>query len=366
MTAHPKNIWQPQLEGQLIKLKPLVEDDFAKLYEVGSDPEVWAQHPERDRYKHENFLRFFKSGIESKGAFAILDKTSGEIIGTSRYTGHDVNESVIEIGYTFVARKYWGKGHNSELKRLMLDHAFTIVNKVQFYIGESNFRSRRAVEKLGAKLARMELRNPAQGNTYNSVVYELNKQEWEKRKSAGEPSQDAFVQSRLETARLVLEPIVESHAEEMWTLFNDPELHHYVPFEPLSLEKQKERCARWASRRSPDGAEIWLNWAGRDKASGLVVAHFQGGVKEPGSASIGYLVAKAYQRKGYAAEGLEAVFEYLRSELGVREVKAWSDTRNVASHQLARKLGMEQVEFIKDADFFKGQSSDEYVFARRL
>jgi len=40
----------------------------------------------------------------------------------------------------------------------------------------------------------------------------------------------------LETKRLTLEPILESHAEEMWELFRDPELHHFVPFEPLSLE----------------------------------------------------------------------------------------------------------------------------------
>src|SRR4051812_24317537 len=109
------------------------------------------------------------------------------------------------------------------------------------------------------------------------------------------------------TSRLTLEPITEGHAEELWELFRDPELHHFVPFEVPTLEQQRERCVRWARRKSPDGNEIWLNWAGRDNATGRVMAHFQSGIKEPGVASIGYLVAREFQRCGLAAEGLEVV-----------------------------------------------------------
>jgi len=94
-----------------------------------------------------------------------------------------------------------------------------------------------------------------------------------------------------------------------------------------------------------------------------VIAHFQAGVRKDGVASIGYLVSRAFQKKGFAAEGLEAVFCFLRGALGIREIRAWSDSRNEPSHRLARKLGMKQVEFIKGADFFKGTSSDEYVFS---
>lgn len=168
-----------------------------------------------------------------------------------------------------------------------------------------------------------------------------------------QPDYQPFVQAQLATGRMVLEPVVEDHAEEMWQLFGDTELHHFVPYEPLTLEKQRERCARWALRRSPDGKEIWLNWAARETTSHMVMAHFQAGIKEgEDTASIGYLVAKPFQRQGYAREGLEAVFQYLRTVLKIREVKAWSDTRNAASHALARKLGMVQTELIKNADFF--------------
>ena len=72
-----------------------------------------------------------------------------------------------------------------------------------------------------------------------------------------------------------------------------------------------------------------------------VIGHFQVGIKPDGVASIGYLVARAHQNKRFSTEALKVVFAYLRDNLGVREVKAWSDTRNLASHRLAKKLGME-------------------------
>lgn len=169
---------------------------------------------------------------------------------------------------------------------------------------------------------------------------------------------------RIKTPRLDLEPVTEQHAAELCDLFRDPDLHTFLPFVPLTLEQQFERCSRWAKRRSPDGSEVWLNWVGRDRATEQAVAHFQAGIKEAGIASIGYLVGTGFQRRGVATEGLEAVFAFLRDHFAIREVKAWSDSRNEASHRLARKLGMKQVDFIKDADFFKGSSSDEFVFSR--
>jgi RimJ/RimL family protein N-acetyltransferase len=109
---------------------------------------------------------------------------------------------------------------------------------------------------------------------------------------------------------------------------------------------------------------LWLNWVGRHKETRALVAHFQAGVKADRIASVGYLVARQYQNQGLATEGLNAVFNYLHGFLGVKEVKAWSDTRNKASHKLAEKLGMVRIDTVKDADFFKGETSDEFVFSK--
>jgi RimJ/RimL family protein N-acetyltransferase len=168
---------------------------------------------------------------------------------------------------------------------------------------------------------------------------------------------------KLRTDRMVLEPITEAHAQELFELFSDERLHTFVPFVIPTLQQQRERCARWARRISPSGDEVWLNWAARHRESEKVIGHFQAGYKNNEMASIGYVVAKDFQGRGLAFEALKEILCFLRSTLKIKEARAWSDTRNVASHRLATRLGMKQVEVIKDADFFKGATSDEYVFS---
>jgi RimJ/RimL family protein N-acetyltransferase len=141
---------QPILEGELLHLRPLRVEDHDSLYAVASDPLIWEQHPDSDRYRPEVFRRFFDEAIERGGALAVLDAATGEIIGSSRYHGWDGVRSEVEIGWSFLARRYWGGRYNGELKRLMLDHAFRYVDHVIFVIGPENWRSRRAVEKIGA------------------------------------------------------------------------------------------------------------------------------------------------------------------------------------------------------------------------
>lgn len=177
------------------------------------------------------------------------------------------------------------------------------------------------------------------------------------------PPVPSEVQLQLSTRRMLLEPVTESHAEEVLDLFKDSELHRYVPFEPASIEATRARCARWASRKSPSGDELWLNWLAREQDSRVVIGHFQAGVKEGGVASIGYLVARQFQGQDFACEGLESIFDFLSEQLAVQEIKAWVDTRNIASIRLAEQLGMKQSALIRDADFFKGATSDEFVFS---
>ena len=168
----------------------------------------------------------------------------------------------------------------------------------------------------------------------------------------------------LETKRLVLEPILATHTQELCDLFSDSALHQFVPFEVPTFEEQLERCKRWEKRVSPNGDETWLNWAARLKDNATIVGHFQAGIKADHTASIGYVVSRSFQNIGLATEALSTVFGFLRETMKVREVKAWSDTRNEASHRLAKKMGMIQVEVLKDADFFKGSKSDEFVFSK--
>lgn len=141
---------QPLLENEKVKLIPLREEDFERLYEVASDPNVWAQHPNKNRFEREVFQNFFKGAMESKGAFLILDKNSDEIAGSTRFYDYNEENKSIFIGYTFYGVKFWGKGLNQQAKTLMLDYIFQFVEKVNFHVGASNIRSQKAMEKLGA------------------------------------------------------------------------------------------------------------------------------------------------------------------------------------------------------------------------
>src|SRR5712671_1151069 len=143
---------QPHLVGDLLELRPLRPEDWEGLYAVASDPLIWEQHPACDRYKEEVFKEFFREALESQGAFVVIDRTTQQIIGSSRYFGFKPQKREIEIGWTFLARSHWGGKYNGELKRLMLDHAFRFVDSVVFLVGPTNFRSRKAMEKIDGVL----------------------------------------------------------------------------------------------------------------------------------------------------------------------------------------------------------------------
>lgn len=141
---------QPNLKGEVIELRPLAPEDWNDLFAVASDPLIWEQHPESDRYKEEVFKVFFREALESGGAFVVIDKKNQQIIGSTRYYGYDPEKSEVEIGWTFLTRKYWGGRYNREMKKLMLAHAFKFVENVVFFVGEKNLRSQKAMEKIGA------------------------------------------------------------------------------------------------------------------------------------------------------------------------------------------------------------------------
>lgn len=159
---------QPVLKGQLLELRPLRADDFPALYAVASDPLIWELHPNRDRYTLEVFTEFFREALESGGALIATDASDGRVIGSSRFFGYDEARSEVEIGWTFLARSYWGGTYNGEMKRLMLQHAFSFVHSVVFLVGPQNWRSQKAMENIGG--VRIGMRH---ANGRDSLVYQI-------------------------------------------------------------------------------------------------------------------------------------------------------------------------------------------------
>lgn len=142
---------QPTLENENWILSPLKDEDFESLYLVASDPKVWEQHPNKDRWQREVFQNFFKGAMESGGAFLIFNKKNNEALGSTRFYDFNSEDNSIFIGYTFYGTDSWGKGINAEVKKLMLNYIFNEVDLVKFHVGKDNIRSRIAMERLGAK-----------------------------------------------------------------------------------------------------------------------------------------------------------------------------------------------------------------------
>jgi N-acetyltransferase len=140
---------QTTLNNSLVELRPLRRDDFHNLFEIASDPKLWEQHPAKERSQEEGFRKFFEEALQTRSAYAIVNKATQEIIGTSRYHPSSDCEKAIEIGWTFIARKLWGGHFNAAVKNLMLQHAFKHFEIVLFYIDKNNLRSQKAIEKIG-------------------------------------------------------------------------------------------------------------------------------------------------------------------------------------------------------------------------
>lgn len=155
---------QPILKGDLLELRPLKAIDYEDLYNVASDPLIWEQHPEKDRYKRDIFDKFFKGAMDSGGALLALDTSNQQVIGTSRYILQPFtkisSKDEVEIGWTFLARRCWGGAYNKEMKVLMLKHAFKFVDSVLLIVGPENFRSQKAAEKIGGTFIGVR-QNPA-------------------------------------------------------------------------------------------------------------------------------------------------------------------------------------------------------------
>lgn len=168
---------QPTLIHPQLRLRPLERHDWDALFAVASDPLIWALHPASDRWQEPVFRQFFEQALASGGALVAIDPAHGGIIGSSRYDLSRSSPGEMEIGWTFLARRYWGGATNAMMKQLMLGHAFRFVGRVIFVVGERNLRSRRAMEKVGGRLTAriIEMPGSPQGR---HVVYAIDRDDF--------------------------------------------------------------------------------------------------------------------------------------------------------------------------------------------
>ena len=169
---------QPTLSDDLVLLRPLTKADREALFAVASDRLIWAIHPAHNRWERTVFDAFFDEGLASEGALVVIDRETGAVIGSSRYDIRVCEAGEVEIGWTYLARSHWGGVYNRSIKRLMLAHAFTKFDGVIFLVGETNMRSRRAMEKIGARLTDRRQDWDMAGTDVSHLIYAITRDEF--------------------------------------------------------------------------------------------------------------------------------------------------------------------------------------------
>jgi enoyl-CoA hydratase/carnithine racemase/RimJ/RimL family protein N-acetyltransferase len=157
---------------------------------------------------------------------------------------------------------------------------------------------------------------------------------------------------RLESDRVVLEPLRVEHADELAPALDDPALHEFIGGRPATRDELRRRFERQVTGRSPDGRHRWLNWAVRVRASGRAVGIAQATVKtdETGaSADLAWVIATRYQGQGLAKEAAGLVAAWLR-EHGVDRLGAHIHPAHHASMAVARSIGLTPTDALVDGE----------------
>lgn len=180
------------LEGTHVRLEPLAEGHHAALSAVGLDDELWRLIPKPVRSAADMAAYIaFALGEQAAGRalpFAIVDRATGQPIGSTRYMAIEPAHRRVEIGSTWLARAWQRTAANTEAKYLLLRHAFEVLGciRVELKTDALNERSRAAIRRIGAKeegILRSHMIT-ASGRIRDSVYYSILAGEWPAVKAA--------------------------------------------------------------------------------------------------------------------------------------------------------------------------------------
>ncbi|MEQ6168023.1 GNAT family protein [Ekhidna sp. MALMAid0563] len=175
-----------ELGDEFITLIPLTADHIQEMRKLSGDSDIWRWYTEDlthpDELEKWMTERLAESKLGDKMSYAVKLNETGEIIGSSSYGHIDWQEKGIEIGWTWLGKKFIGSGINKHMKFLMLSHAFNKmeIERLELRTDELNVRSRKAMEKIGAKHdgTLRSHRATQGGKRRNTVVYSILKSEW--------------------------------------------------------------------------------------------------------------------------------------------------------------------------------------------
>ncbi len=175
-----------ELEGNLVKLLPLKEVHKSDLVKAASDGNLWdiwyTSVPSADTVDDYIDFALIQESQSLALPFVIIEKASGNVVGSTRFCSVDTPNRRVEIGYTWYAQSMQRTGVNTECKYLLLKHAFETLDviAVEFKTNFFNFPSRNAILRLGAKQDGI-IRNhriDKMGNIRDTVIFSILNSEW--------------------------------------------------------------------------------------------------------------------------------------------------------------------------------------------
>ena len=179
------------LESSKVKLVPLEHDHIQELLVIGKDAKIW-ERMSVDGTDSDALSLMLKSAILKRAAglqypFAVIDKITGKVIGSTMFHNIFPEHRKLEIGWTWYDPAYWRTGYNRSCKLLLLTYCFETLKtvRVQFQTDENNIRSRTAILGIGASyegIMRKE-RVRANGMFRNTVMFSIIDDEWDEVKS---------------------------------------------------------------------------------------------------------------------------------------------------------------------------------------
>ena len=176
----------PLLTGDHVRLVPLQMEHLSGLAAAVEDGELWrlwyTSVPEPEKMEQEIARRLALAEAGSMMPFTVVEQASSRIVGMTTFMNMDAVNRRVEIGSTWYARSVQRTGLNTEAKWLLLTHAFERMKciAVEFRTHLLNHQSRRAIERLGAKLDGI-LRNHSvarNGTLRDTCVYSILASEW--------------------------------------------------------------------------------------------------------------------------------------------------------------------------------------------
>ncbi|MEM1002597.1 MAG: GNAT family protein [Bacteroidota bacterium] len=174
------------LEDNRVKLEILSIENYRKLNSIAEEKDLIFYSPSdiSSPEKLKEYVSIAVKGLSDKSIipFIVFDKKYLKYAGSTRYGLIDWKNKVLHIGWTWIGRDFQGTGLNSHMKFLMLKYAFETLKfeKVEFRIDERNKQSRKAVEKLGAKLEGILRKNTIMQDGFrrNTCCYGILSEEW--------------------------------------------------------------------------------------------------------------------------------------------------------------------------------------------